>query len=110
MGFGSTRASRCCAPDPFEDEVKYPGVKIGARGKTVPVGSYYGYATGIVGLRLFPNPNFDEEGEKTLDAEKYYRSRIITRELCGLIASACPYSARRPTEDLLEDPKIEQGT
>ena len=35
-------------------------MKIGARGKTVPVGSYYGYATGIVGLRLFPNPDFDE--------------------------------------------------
>ena len=45
-----------CPPDPFENETKYPGVKIGARGKTVPVGSFYGYATGIVGLRLFPNP------------------------------------------------------
>ena len=27
-----------CPPDPFADPVKYPGVKIGARGKTVPVG------------------------------------------------------------------------
>src|SRR5512132_1499835 len=47
-----------CAPDPFENETKYPGVAIGARGRTVPVGSLYGYATGIVGLRLFPNPEF----------------------------------------------------
>ena len=45
-----------CPPDPFANATKYPGVKIGARGKTVPVGSYYGEPTGIVGLRLFPNP------------------------------------------------------
>ncbi len=43
-----------CQPDPFENETKYPGVKTGARGKTVPVGSFYGYATGIVGLRCSP--------------------------------------------------------
>ena len=28
-----------CPADPFEDATKYPGVKIGARGSTVPVGS-----------------------------------------------------------------------
>lgn len=61
-----------CPADPFENEEKYPGVKIGARGKTVPVGSYYGYATGIIGLRLFPNPDFDEAAKKRWDAEKYY--------------------------------------
>ena len=67
-----------CAADPFEDEKKYPGVAIGARGKTfsdgktLPVGSYYGYSTGIVGLRLFPNPAFDEKAEKRWDPEKYY--------------------------------------
>lgn len=61
-----------CPADPFENEEKYPGVKIGARGKTVPVGSYYGYATGVVGLRLFPNPDFDEAAKKRWNAEKYY--------------------------------------
>jgi hypothetical protein len=67
-----------CAPDPFEIESKYPGVAIGARGKTfadgkkLPVGSFYGYGTGIVGLRLFPNPDFDEAAEKRWDAEKFY--------------------------------------
>lgn len=61
-----------CGPDPFENEQKYPGVKIGARGKTVPVGSYYGYATGVIGLRLFPNPAFDEKAKKHWNAEKYY--------------------------------------
>jgi len=61
-----------CAADPFEDEKKYPGVAIGARGKTEPVGSYYGYATGIMGLRLFPNPDFDEKAAKAWDPERYY--------------------------------------
>jgi len=61
-----------CPPDPFENEQKYPGVKVGARGKNLPLGSYYGYETGIVGLRLFPNPDFDEAAQKRWDAEKYY--------------------------------------
>lgn len=70
--------SKDCAPDPFENETKYPGVKIGSRGQplgdgtTQPVGSYYGYATGIAGLRLFPNPAFDEKAAKEWDAERYY--------------------------------------
>ncbi|MGR8980665.1 MAG: hypothetical protein ACU84H_11340 [Gammaproteobacteria bacterium] len=61
-----------CPPDPFENEEKYPGVKIGARGKNMPIGSYYGYATGIVGVRLFPNPDFDEKAQKRWDPERYY--------------------------------------
>src|SRR5690242_13174261 len=61
-----------CQPDPFENEQKYPGVKIGARGKNIEAGSYYGYETGIVGLRLFPNPDFDEAAQARWDAEKYY--------------------------------------
>lgn len=62
-----------CPPDPFEDEATYPGVKIGARGEDhLPVGSYYGYPSGIVGLRLFPNPDFDEDAAADWDPEKYY--------------------------------------
>src|SRR5262245_25640055 len=61
-----------CPPDPFADEQKYPGIKIGARGKNLPVGSYYGWPTGIVGLRLFPNPAFDEAAAKKWDPERYY--------------------------------------
>jgi hypothetical protein len=67
-----------CPSDPFENEEKYLGVKIGARGKpigggkTLPVGSYYGYASGIMGLRLFPNPDFDEAAAKRWDPERYY--------------------------------------
>jgi hypothetical protein len=61
-----------CAPDPFENESKYPGVQIGARGKNLLVGSYYGYATGVVGLRLFPNPDFDEAAAKKWDPKRFY--------------------------------------
>lgn len=87
-----TRSSGCPA-DPFEDASKYPGVQIGARGKMLhaatewdangnptkfedrelPVGSFYGYATGIVGLRLFPNPDFDDDAAKKWNADRYYK-------------------------------------
>lgn len=61
-----------CGPEPFENEQKYPGVRIGARGKNISAGSFYGYATGIVGLRLFPNPAFDEKAAKHWDSVRYY--------------------------------------
>jgi hypothetical protein len=61
-----------CPPDPFENEQKYPGVKLGARGKNIPAGSFYGWGTGIVGLRLFPNPDFDEAAAKKWDPQRYY--------------------------------------
>src|SRR5690349_6485811 len=61
-------------PDPFADAKKYPGVKLGARGSPgLPVGSYYGEPTGIVGLRLFPNPDFDEAARRRWDPERYYK-------------------------------------
>jgi hypothetical protein len=62
-----------CPPDPFADETKYPGVKIGGRGiNGFPIGSYYGEPTGIVGLRLFPNPDFDEKARAKWDPERFY--------------------------------------
>jgi len=61
-----------CPPDPFENAKKYPGVALGARGKNLPAGSYYGWATGIVGLRLFPNPAFDEAAAKRWDPKRFY--------------------------------------
>lgn len=70
-----------CPADPFEDAAAYPGIKIGSRGtilkykgKNVPfeVGSMYGYATGVVGLRLFPNPEFDQKAADKWDPVKYY--------------------------------------
>ena len=72
FGLWLDKRSANCPPDPFENEQKYPGVKVGARGKNLPAGSYYGYATGIVGLRLFPNPDFDEAAQKKWDPVRYY--------------------------------------
>ncbi len=67
-----------CPADPFANAEKYPGIKIGARGTTFkdgtifPVGSYYGEPTGILGLRLFTNPDFDEAAKAKWDARRYY--------------------------------------
>ncbi|SEH29985.1 c-type cytochrome [Rhizobium sp. NFR12] len=72
-------------PDPFggnpDADRRYPGVEVGARGKpvefearevTLPVGSYYGEPTGVMGLRLFPNPDFDLKASKKWDPDRYY--------------------------------------
>ncbi|HWA49735.1 MAG TPA: hypothetical protein VG742_15790, partial [Dongiaceae bacterium] len=67
-----------CPADPFANAEKYPGVKIGARGTTFadgtefPVGSFYGEPTGILGLRLFTNPDFNEEAKAKWDPKRYY--------------------------------------
>jgi len=97
-----------CPPDPFENESKYPGVKIGARGRNLPVGSFYGSATGIVGLRLFPNPEFDEAAAKRWDANRfytdpgYYRDRKLIRPYrVGMSCGFCHIGANpvKPPSD-----------
>ena len=72
-----------CSADPFENAEKYPGVAVGARGKNIPAGSYYGYPAGIVGLRLFPNPDFDEAAAKEWNAERFYNdpNYYLSKEL-----------------------------
>jgi len=78
-GLWLDRRKKDCPSDPFDDPDKYPGVKIGARGTTVPVGSYYGKPSGIVGLRLFPNPDFDEAAnQKWLAAIKENKDAFYT--------------------------------
>lgn len=70
-----------CDPDPFADEKAYPGLKIGSRGKTLkykgkeiqfPVGSFYGYPSGVIGFRIFPNPDFDQKAADAWDADRFY--------------------------------------
>jgi hypothetical protein len=85
-----------CAPDPFENDAKYPGVALGARGRNLPQGSYYGYATGIVGLRLFPNPDFDEKAKREWDPERFYndpsyyqRSDLVRPYRVGMSCAFC---------------------
>ncbi len=53
--------------DPFENQEKYPGV--------YPGESFYGNASGVLGLRIFPNPNFDEEAKKNWDAKRYFNDK-----------------------------------
>jgi hypothetical protein len=71
-GLWLDQRSTDCPADPFANEQKYPGVAIGARGKNIPVGSYYGDPTGIVGLRLFPNPAFDQAAAARWDPQRFY--------------------------------------
>jgi hypothetical protein len=109
-----TRAPGCAA-DPFENEKKYPGVAIGARGKNIPAGSYYGYGTGIVGLRLFPNPAFNEAAQKAWDPVRYntdpsyYNSKDLVRPYrVGMSCGFChvgPDPVRPPAD--AENPKWE---
>lgn len=104
-----------CAPDPFADPRKYPGVVTGARGRTVPVGSFYGEPTGIVGLRLFPNPKFDEAAAKAWDPVRYYtdpgyynRRDLIRPYRVGMACAFChvgPNPVKPPADP--ENPKWE---
>lgn len=105
-----------CPPDPYENDVKYPGVKVGARGEDgLPVGSYYGYGTGVVGLRLFPNPNFDAKARDHWDPErfyndpKYYNDKgLIKPYRVGMACGFChvgPNPTRPPAD--FENPKWE---
>jgi hypothetical protein len=104
-----------CPPDPFGNETKYPGVKIGARGKNIPVGSYYGYPTGVVGLRLFPNPDFDEAAAKKWDPKRFYDDptyyndkKLIRPYRVGMTCALChvgPNPTKPPADP--ENPKWE---
>ena len=83
-----TRIAGCGDPqfngkDPFADETKYPGVKFLHRGEAMPAGSFYGYPTGIVGLRLFPNPYFDAKAKANWDPARYYSNdpAYVTKDL-----------------------------
>ena len=49
-----------------------PASRSARAAQTVAVGSYYGEPTGIVGLRLFPNPDFDEKARRRWDADRFY--------------------------------------
>src|SRR5207342_1592441 len=74
-----------------------------------------GYATGVVGLRLFPNPQFDEAAAKAWDANRYYtdpayyNSRTLVRPYrVGMSCGFChigPNPTKPPADP--ENPKWE---
>jgi hypothetical protein len=115
FGLWLDKRSANCPSDPFENEQKYPGVKYGARGKNIPAGSYYGYATGVVGLRLFPNPDFDDAAQKKWDPVRfytdpsYYNSKDLVRPYrVGMSCGFChvgPNPVRPPADS--NNPKWE---
>lgn len=55
-----------CPPDPFANAQKYPGVAIGARGKTVPVGSYFGEFLRRHRPAPLPKPRLRRSGPQAL--------------------------------------------
>jgi hypothetical protein len=105
-----------CPPDPFADAKTYPGVKIGARGSTVSIGSYYGEPTGVIGLRLFPNPDFDERARRRWNSDRfyndpsYYSDRDLVRPYrVGMSCAFChvgPNPIKPPAD--AENPKWEE--
>jgi mono/diheme cytochrome c family protein len=104
-----------CPPDPFADEEKYPGAAVGARGKTVALGSYYGEPTGVVGLRLFTNPDFDERARRRWNSERFYNDptyyadpNLVRPYRVGMSCGFChvgPNPIRPPADP--ENPKWE---
>ena len=61
-----------CVADPFANTEKYLGVPVGARGRNISPGSVYGEPSGVVGLRLFPNPDFRDGAVTRWDPVRYY--------------------------------------
>ncbi len=114
-GLWIDRRDPACPPDPFADANRYPGVRLGARGQTMPVGSYYGEPTGVVGLRLFPNPAFDEKASQRWSADRYYTDpsyyndpRLVRPYRVGMSCAFChvgPNPIRPPADP--EHPKWE---
>lgn len=41
----------------------------------IPPPDIYGISSGVVGLRLFPNPNFDAEAKRKWDGKRYYEDK-----------------------------------
>ena len=69
---GSISGPPIARPTRSKTSRNIPASPSAARGKTMEKGSYYGAATGIVGLRLFPNPDFDERAAQAWNAERFY--------------------------------------
>ncbi len=75
------------SPDPYENVEKYPGVN---------GGSFYGKASGVVGLRIYPNPAFDKSALAKWDAKRYftdssyyYDKKLVRPYRVGMACSFC---------------------
>ncbi|KMW58818.1 hypothetical protein AIOL_003798 [Candidatus Rhodobacter oscarellae] len=104
--------------DPFADDQKYKGAAYGSRGDTIEVGSYYGEPSGVIGLRLLPNPDFDDAAAKRWDAEKYYNdpdyyndADLVRPYRVGMSCAFCHVGPNplNPPENV-EEPKFSELT
>ena len=78
----------------------------------MPVGSYYGYARrACVGLRLFPNPDFNEAAKKKWDPVRYYNDPTYYNDKSLVGPSSSRHDVRflsrrtEPGVDAPEDPE-----
>lgn len=90
-----------CPKDPFDDPKKYPGLVLDEKGEAL--GSYYGKPTGIVGLRLFPNPKFDKKAAGEWDAENYYCVGATRHPRCRDVTGT---RLKEPTSDLVRPYRV----
>ena len=67
-----------------------------------------GLATGVIGFRLFPNPNFDEAAKKNWDAKRYYTDpsyfqnpKLVRPYRVGMTCALChvAFHPLKPPED-----------
>ncbi|MGP0062001.1 MAG: hypothetical protein ACLQGP_00180, partial [Isosphaeraceae bacterium] len=61
-----------------------------------PPPEIYGLSSGVIGLRVFPNPNFDNKARKKWDAKRYYTdpdyyndSKLVRPFRVGMACSFC---------------------
>ncbi len=75
----------------------------------IPPPDIYGLSSGVVGLRLFPNPKFDDTARKKWDATRYYRDpdyyndpQLVRPYRVGMSCAFChaSWSPLSPPRDL----------
>ncbi len=78
--FGLCLDERTAPPEPFDEQV-------------------YGKASGVLGLRLYPNPNFDDKAAARWDADKFYNDpdyysdpKLVRPYRVGMACSFCHVS------------------
>lgn len=59
-------------PDEYGLWLDVPTNDPGDKDRPRPIEAIYGRSSGVVGLRLFKNPNFDQAAQKAWDADRYY--------------------------------------
>jgi len=67
------------APDAPDQYGLYLDVPVDAEPAGVDP-AVYGRSTGVIGLRLFPNPNFDASAREHWNAERYYRDPAYSND------------------------------